>query len=99
MMKLGYTEFSFGYAFTENLIRSSAVGPVGAPVFPNLIQEARLGYDIKIDFPAVPLFFQFKLPELMKRKSANRPSGFTVPFFRMPVMRRDISDQHKRLRR
>jgi len=40
-MKLGYSEFSFGYAFTENLIRSSPKAPNGAPVFPNLVQEAR----------------------------------------------------------
>ena len=45
-MKLGYTEFSFGYAFTENLIRSMPSGPTGAPFFPNLLQEAQLGYDI-----------------------------------------------------
>jgi uncharacterized protein Usg len=57
-MKVGYAEFSFGYAFTENLVRASATAPAGAPVFPNLVQEAHLGYDVCIDFPAVPLFFE-----------------------------------------
>jgi hypothetical protein len=65
-MRIGYTEFSFGYAFTENLIRSSATGPKKAPVFPNLMQEAHKGYDVRIDLPGVPLFFQYKLPELTK---------------------------------
>lgn len=101
-MKPGYTEFSFGYAFTENLIRSHLHNVTGAPVFPNLIQEATLGYDIRIDFPAVPLFFQFKLPELMVRRSAREISvhaipGLSVPFFRMPMMRRDQSQQHSYL--
>lgn len=101
-MKPGYTEFSFGYAFTENLIRAQAHSVTGAPVFPNLIQEATLGYDIRIDFPAVPLFFQFKLPELMVRRSAREISiysipGLSVPFFRMPMMRRDQSQQHSYL--
>ena len=101
-MKPGYTEFSFGYAFTENLIRANAHNVAGAPVFPNLIQEATLGYDIRIDFPAVPLFFQFKLPELMVRRSAREISihsipGLSVPFFRMPMMRRDQSQQHSYL--
>lgn len=101
-MKIGYTEFSFGYAFTENLIRSSAQAPNGAPVFPNLVQEASLGYDVQINFPGVPLFFQFKLPELMIRNNAAEIStlqlpGFAVPFFRMHLMRRDLSQQHKRL--
>lgn len=98
-MKLGYTEFSFGYAFTENLIRLSAQSPTGAPQFPNLIQEAQLGYDVRIDMPACPLFFQFKLPELMVRDTALEISRHGLPlscnFFRMPLMRRDISDQHQ----
>lgn len=101
-MKLSFTEFSYGYAFTENLIRSSATAPKGAPIFPNLVQEAKLGYDIKINFPAVPLFFQFKLPETMKRSTAFEISsggcpGLSVPFFRMGVMRKDLSRQHERL--
>lgn len=98
-MKIGYTEFSFGYAFTENLIRSTGSRPAGAPVFPNLIQEGQLGYDVHIDLPGCPLFFQYKLPELMVRRSAKeisqyRLAGIRAPFFRMPLMRRDLSNQH-----
>jgi hypothetical protein len=101
-MKLNYSEFSFGYAFTENLIRSSASSPNTAPVFPNLVQEALLGYDVKVDLPGLPIFFQFKLPELMVRETAREISemnlnGLSVPFFRMPLMRRDKSDQHAHL--
>jgi hypothetical protein len=101
-MRLGYTEFSFGYAFTENLIRAANAAPRGAPVFPNLIQEAQLGYDIHIELPGLPLFFQYKLPELMKRNTAfeiskkNLP-GIKVPFFRMPLMPSGLSDQHELL--
>ncbi|MGF6227977.1 hypothetical protein QFZ27_001932 [Inquilinus ginsengisoli] len=61
-MKVGCTESSFGYAFTENLIRGSASASVGAPAFPNLVQEAMLGYDVQINFPAVPLFFSTSFP-------------------------------------
>jgi hypothetical protein len=73
-------------------------------VFPNLIQEAQLGYDVKIDLPGVPLFFQFKLPEIMVRDTAREISqlalpGLVAPFFRMPLMRRDLSDQHAHLMR
>ena len=101
-MKLGYTEFSFGYAFTENLIRSASSRSAGAPYFPNLIQEARLGYDVRIDLPGCPLYFQYKLPELMKRNSAveiskHSLSGLCTPFFRMYLMKRNLSEQHKRL--
>ena len=101
-MRLDYTEFSFGYAFTENLIRSSPKAPNGAPVFPNLVQEATLGYDVNINLPGLPFFFQYKLPELMKRNTAaeistHKLSNLSIPFFRMPLMRRDLSQQHQRL--
>lgn len=100
-MKLGYTEFSYGYGFTENLIRSSAQSPTGAPYFPNLVQEATLGFDVRIDLPACPLFFQFKLPELMVRETAKEILQHNLPlacnFFRMPLMRTDLSDQHNLL--
>jgi hypothetical protein len=101
-IKLGYTEFSFGYAFTENLIRASAAGPSTAPVFPNLVQEAKAGYDVKIDLPGLPLFFQYKLPELMTRNTAYeiatyKLAGITIPFFRMPLMPSGLSKQHELL--
>jgi hypothetical protein len=81
-MKIGYTEFSFGYAFTENLIRASSTSPVGAPVFPNLIQEAQAGLDVRIDFPACPVFFQYKLPELMTSRRAKEVSKYRLPGIR-----------------
>ncbi|MEW9614402.1 hypothetical protein AB3G45_11305 [Shinella sp. S4-D37] len=101
-MKVGYSEFSYGYAFTENLIRGSASAPTGAPIFPNLVQEAKAGYDVRIDYPAVPLFFQYKLPELMTRARAfeiagGQCPGLTLDFFRIALMRRDVSDQHQLL--
>ncbi|QQO16704.1 hypothetical protein JJB99_11365 [Bradyrhizobium diazoefficiens] len=45
---------------------------------------------------------QYKLPESMTRNSAGEISthqlaGLVVPFFRMPLMRRDLSGQHWRL--
>ncbi|MDX0871182.1 hypothetical protein GOE00_31900 [Sinorhizobium medicae] len=101
-MKVGYTEFSYGYAFTENLIRSHPTGATGAPVFPNLVQEAKLGYDVQIQLPAVPLFFQFKLPDRMKKGTAFELStgscpGLTTPFYRIGLMRNDLSKQHAHL--
>lgn len=101
-MKVGYTEFSYGYAFTENLIRSSLTAPTGAPVFPNLFQEGQSGFDVRINFPGVPLFFQYKLPDLMVLATAfeiakcNCP-GLAVPFFRISMMRSDVSRQHQLL--
>lgn len=99
---MGIQNFPLAYAFTENLIRGLAPAPVGAPIFPNLVQEATLGYDVQINFPAVPLFFQYKLPELMTRASASEIAngkcpGLTLDFFRIALMRQDVSDQHRLL--
>ncbi len=101
-MKTGYTEFSYGYAFTENLISSQVSPPINAPYFPNLQQEATLGYDIRIDLPTSPIFFQFKIPERMVRTTAAEISkyalpGISIPFFRMPLMESRFSSQHDHL--
>lgn len=101
-MRVGYTEFSYGYAFTENLIRASSVAPSGAPVFPNLLQEGLSGFDVRINFPGAPLFLQYKLPEVMRRGTAFEISkwncpGLRIPFFRISIMRADVSRQHELL--
>ena len=102
--QLGYSEFSFGYAFTENLVRSSASGPSSAPRFPNLVEEGSLGYDLRIEDGGFPLFLQYKLPERMVRASAVEISkhrlnrqGLPIPFFRMYLMKKDASRQHEML--
>ena len=102
--QLEYSEFSFGYAFTENLIRSSTSGPTSAPRFPNLVEEGRLGYDVEIDDGGVPVFFQYKLPERMVRPTAGEiwkheldKEGLRVPFFRMYLMKKESSRQHELL--
>lgn len=102
--QLEYSEFTFGYAFTENLIRSSATGPSSAPRFPNLVEEGGLGYDVKIDDGGVPVFFQYKLPERMVLHTAREISkyeldkeGLPVPFFRMYLMKKESSRQHELL--
>lgn len=99
-MELGFSEYSFGYACTENMIRSSVSSPKKAPFFPNLVQEGKLGYDVRIEMPASPIILQFKIPSLVKNNSApeiltHKLDGISAPFFRMPIMKRDISRQHE----
>ena len=103
-MRVEFSEFSFGYAFAENLIKSSASSVSGAPYFPNLVDEGRLGYDVKLKFGVQALFFQYKLPEYMIRSTAKEISkyglhtkGLPIPFFRLSLMRKGVSDQHKLL--
>jgi hypothetical protein len=54
-MKSGFSEFSYGYALTEELIRNNRNTMVIAPVFPSVIDEAELGYDLYLGLKGLPL--------------------------------------------
>jgi hypothetical protein len=63
-MKATFSEFSYGYAVTEDIIHHFG-RPTIAPIFPNLSVEGKLGYDLKLDVPGQPLFLQFKLSDCL----------------------------------
>ena len=84
-MKLGYSEFSFGYAFTENLIRSTSSGAAIAPYFPNLRDEGSLGYDVDIRLPGRPLFLQFKLPDRTIKNNVRARPGAVIATAPKPI--------------
>ena len=94
-MQPDISEFSYGFALTDELIRSRRLRGLGAPTFPNLVQEGGLGYDVQL--PGTPVFLQFKLSDPMVRTSARESHLLGVPYYRMHLRRRDISDQHKLL--
>ena len=59
-MKPLFSEFSYGYAVTEDIVRSN--NPLkAAPIFPSLRNEGTQGgFDVKLDLPGSPLFLQFQ---------------------------------------
>lgn len=73
-MKPNISEFSYGYALTEELIRSMPQQLSAAPTFPSLIEEDRPGggYDVKLQYPFMPIFLQFKLSDHVKRRIARK---------------------------
>jgi hypothetical protein len=95
-----FTEFSFGYALTDNLIHAGLPSTSAAPVFPSLIAEGSAGggYDVKIPARPVPLFLQFKIPQVVRRRSVNMPPGFAKPYLRMHL-RTKRPNQHRLLLR
>jgi hypothetical protein len=97
-MKPDISEFSYGYALTEGLIRWVGTPLTAAPVFPSLIEEGRPGggYDVRLDHPGIPLFLQFKLSDYMRSRNAVefRYYLFSLPFYRMYLRPRRQSDQH-----
>ena len=64
-----FSEFSFGFAFTNEYIASNP-GLVAAPELPSLVREAEKGYDLKLSYRGHSKFFQFKLSAYMIRSSA-----------------------------
>lgn len=94
-----FSEFSYGYALTDNILHSGLPCTAHAPVFPSLYAEGSAGggYDVKIPTHPVPLFLQFKIPQVMRRASAQMPSGFLPPYMRMHL-RTKRPNQHRLLR-
>ena len=97
-MKPDISEFSYGYALTEDLIRTMPASLRAAPVFPSLIEEGRsgVGYDLRLDF-GIPIFIQFKLSDYMVGhavKEKQRYHLFVPPFYRMHLRPLKHSEQH-----
>jgi len=101
MDKCQFSEFSYGYCLTEDLIVGQGTPLTAAPVFPSLIEEGQpgVGYDVRFERPGTPLFLQFKLVHQMVRGTANetKRGHFQPPFYRMHLRSRRISDQHQSL--
>ncbi len=90
-MHSNISEFSYGYALTETIISA----------FPSLIEEGKKGggYDVKIPFPEVPVFLQFKLSHCMVKITAYEAYArdFKTPFYRIHLRPTRCSQQHPML--
>lgn len=97
-MKPDISEFSYGYAVTEELVAKAGAKVIGAPIFPSLYEEGQKGggYDVKIPVKGSPIFLQFKLSDQLKRSSAKEHlAGLVgVPYYRMHLRPLKHSDQH-----
>jgi len=93
------SEFSYGYALTEQLTRSASGTLIAAPIFPSLVAEGQpdAGYDVQIPFPVAPLFLQFKVSHRMQRGNAAEYGLFNGPYYRMPIRPSRFSNQHAAL--
>jgi hypothetical protein len=87
-MKAHFSEFSYGYALTHELVNRFSTFVCAAPVFPSLVEEGRSGggYDVQLDLRGHSrgylLFLQFKLSEFMVRSKASQWEDFGGPYFR-----------------
>jgi hypothetical protein len=100
-MKPNISEFSYGYALTDELIHWHGTSISAAPVFPSLYQEGQKGgaYDLMLDRGGIPLFLQFKLADRMVRNSTKevKKHYLSCPFYRMHLRPLRHSKQHEML--
>jgi hypothetical protein len=94
-MNSEFTEFSFGFAVTHELILENSGNVFAAPEFPSLIREGQAGggYDVRLNFGTF-LFLQFKLSEFMYGRRAPYRSLIGLPYYRFWITPRWQSQQH-----
>ena len=98
-MEPTFSEFSYGYALTQELASGKFGSLIAAPVFPSLVREGQAGggYDIYLPFAGVPLFLQFKLSHYLHRSNSLEWGQYFSPYYRMYLRPLRYSDQHNLL--
>ncbi|MCF7981913.1 MAG: hypothetical protein K9K86_08005 [Pseudomonadales bacterium] len=99
-MDADFSEFSYGYAVTEELATKNKGSVIGAPRFPSLYEEGKKGgYDVQIPFSGRAIFLQFKLSNYLERCNAkeHKKGLLNVPYYRMHLRPMRHSDQHRLL--
>jgi hypothetical protein len=93
-----FTEFSYGFAVTHELVLANSGSIFAAPEFPSLIREGQLGggYDVRLDFGTF-LFLQFKLSEYMHGARSGQGEVIAPPYYRFWIAPRSRSQQHEML--
>ena len=97
MVRAQFSEFSYGFAFTHELV-NHLPGLTVAPQFPSLVEEGKVGYDMKVPVWGIPMFFQYKLSEFLKGHSARYWNHYGGCHYRFHATALKRSSQHKLLK-
>lgn len=101
MVAAEFSETSFSFAFTRDLLNKLNPGGQIAPYFPTTIDEANQGYDVGVSIRGQLLFFQYKIPEEITTYNGSYSNDFGVPYFTVRIRRsrRNRPTQHDVLKR
>lgn len=91
------SEFSYGFALTNELIDVFGLAGYGAPKFPTQVQEGRTGGGYDVQLPGIPVFIQFKRSAVLKRSNALDAAFLGLPYYRFGIMPSSHSQQHQLL--
>ena len=99
MADLGISEFTFGYAFISEQIRKRWGNVVSVPIFPSLIKERGLGYDVELPLKGKTCYYQFKTSELLKSANSKfiRDGTYTGEYYRIKLHKMFNNNQHRML--
>lgn len=100
-MRPDISEFSYGYAVTEELASQHRNYLTAAPILPSLQDEGKadVGYDVRLELVGIPAFLQFKVghPMVSRRAKECTDHGWSPPFYRMHLRPGRVSKQHQSL--
>ncbi|MCY4653418.1 MAG: hypothetical protein OXC95_09675 [Dehalococcoidia bacterium] len=92
-MQAQFSEFSYGFAFTHELV-NNLPGITVAPQFPSLVEEGKVGYDAMMNIRGIPLYLQYKLTRFLKGRSAKYWNYYHRSFYQFDVTPHRRSPQH-----
>ena len=93
------SEYGYGFGLTRELSTMVGAGLSAVPIFPNLVEEGRVGggYDVNLAGPGFPLFLQFKLSQEVERRPTwlgMSRTSLNMPHYRFQIRARKKSRQH-----
>ena len=98
-----FSEFTYGFALTYELVNLSSLPLAFTPVFPSLLREGSAGGGYDVQIPAgssTGLFLEFKACQKISRRRANIrevQNGMATPFLRLPLRKERSYAQHDQL--
>jgi hypothetical protein len=98
-MRPYFSEFSYAFALTYELVNQTGISLVGFPMFPSLIQEGSPdgGYDLRLPIVGAPIYLQFKRSHYLRTSRAMEWSLFNAPYYRFYLRSGRYSQQHRLL--
>jgi hypothetical protein len=95
MAQADFSESSYAFLATHEIMNGAFGVVTSSPEFPTLRQEGSTagGYDVRIPLNPVPLFLQFKVPDVIRKNTHLRPPEFPIPYYRF-YLRTKRPNQH-----
>lgn len=93
-----FSEFSYGFAYTREVVQKCWTAVRGAPVLPSLYDEGRGGgFDVSVGLRGWTYFAQFKRSDFLSRSNARWWHDHGGSYYRFPITRPRHSRQHELL--